>query len=207
MSIGWLQSSVVERFDDFWHTLSLTDVHEQFCPGTLLLYSAIFGVFVCCRLYFIYFASNHPFGVEHVWNVMTHAQKPVLIFQRNGRVHLNWPGGSVQSTTGSRGARISGSNGSNAGYTMFWGIVLLHSNVSPSLPYRASPCAIRFQLSSTIWHLQVKPSHYRPGQALRVTGGWGSQISGKSAYEGGKVVSPTHRPPLPPENYPGTHFC
>jgi len=28
-------------------------------------------------------------------------------------------GGSVQSTTGSRGVRISGSNGSNAGYTMF----------------------------------------------------------------------------------------
>ena len=27
--------------------------------------------------------------------------------------------GSVQSTTGSRGVRISGSNGSNAGYTMF----------------------------------------------------------------------------------------
>ena len=31
--------------------------------------------------------------------------------------------GSVQSTTGSRGVRISGSNGSNAGYTMFWGRV------------------------------------------------------------------------------------
>jgi len=28
-------------------------------------------------------------------------------------------GGSVQSTTGSRGVRISGSNGSNAGYTVF----------------------------------------------------------------------------------------
>jgi len=32
-------------------------------------------------------------------------------------------GTSVQSTTGSRGVRISGSNGSNAGYTMFWGRV------------------------------------------------------------------------------------
>jgi len=28
-------------------------------------------------------------------------------------------GGPVQSTTGSRGVRISGTNGSNAGYTMF----------------------------------------------------------------------------------------
>ena len=45
-------------------------------------------------------------------------------------------GASVQSTSGSRGVRISGSN---AGYTMFRGSVMgtgypLHSPVSPSLP-------------------------------------------------------------------------
>ena len=48
-------------------------------------------------------------------------------------------GASVQSTTGSRGVRISGSN---AGYTMFRGSVNgtgypLHSPISPSLPL---PC-------------------------------------------------------------------
>jgi hypothetical protein len=28
-----------------------------------------------------------------------------------------------------------------------------------------------------------------------------------TAQDDGKVVSPTHRPPLPPGNAPGTHFC
>jgi len=70
---------------------------------------------------------------------MAHAQKQDFVFRRNGRVHLNRRGASVQSTTCSRGVRISGSN---AGYTMFRSSVkstgyTLHSPVSPSLP---CPC-------------------------------------------------------------------
>jgi hypothetical protein len=56
---------------------------------------------------------------------------------------FNSAGASVQSTTGSLGVRISGSN---AGYAMFWGSVKstgypLHSPVSPSLHLpRVSVC-------------------------------------------------------------------
>ena len=60
-------------------------------------------------------------------------------------------GASVQSSTGSRGVRISRSN---AGYNMFRGSVKstgspLSSTFSPSPPLPTSPCAIILQLDST----------------------------------------------------------
>jgi hypothetical protein len=70
---------------------------------------------------------------------MAHAQK----LQAKRTSPFKSAGASVQSTTGSRGVRISGSN---AGYTVFRGSVKstgypLHSPVSPSLPFpRVTVC-------------------------------------------------------------------
>jgi hypothetical protein len=50
--------------------------------------------------------------------------------------------------------------------------------------------------TTCVWSCK-KQSHYRPWQALRVPGVWGSQILRQLEKEGDKVVSPTHRPPLP----------
>jgi hypothetical protein len=70
-------------------------------------------------------------------------------------------GGSVQSTTGRRGVRISGSN---AGYNMFRGSVKstgypLHSPVSPSIP---PPCV-------TVCHQVSNALYLRSGQILVMT--------------------------------------
>jgi len=97
--------------------------------------------------------------VECFWNVMAHAQKLDFVFWRNGRVHLNRRWASVQSTTGSRGVRISGSN---VGYTMFRGSVKgtgypLHSPVSPSLPL---PCVTMCHHISTGVYQQPRSLTY-----------------------------------------------
>jgi hypothetical protein len=73
--------------------------------------------------------------------------------------------------------------------------------------------------------VMVKQSRYRPGVAQRVPGSYGKAVplqawsgpegsrklrfpdSMTTAQDCGKVVSLTHRPPLPSGNAPGTHFC
>ena len=54
---------------------------------------------------------------------------------------------------------------------------------------------------------KLKQSHYRLGQAQRVLRKLRFPHFMTTAQDGGKVVSLTHRLPLPPGNAPGTHFC
>ena len=74
--------------------------------------------------------------------------------------------------------------------------------------------AIRESLSRPIPLLDVS-THKIKGKADPLQAWSGPEGSRKlrfpdfvtTAQDGGKVVSLTNRPPLPPENAPGTHFC
>jgi len=54
----------------------------------------------------------------------------------------------------------------------------------------------------TDWAIpKIKQSYYRPGPGPEGSRRLRLPISRQMAHEGGKVVSPTHRPPLPPRKY------
>ena len=70
--------------------------------------------------------------VEHVWNVMAHAQKPDLVFC------------------------ISGSNGNNAGYTMFWGRVQEYWLPTPLACFPFTSPTVRHRVPSRFnWALHI----------------------------------------------------
>jgi len=100
--------------------------------------------------------------VQHVWNVMAHAQKPDLVFPRNGR-------SPFKSAAGRQFSRLLEAEVSASAIVMLdtpcseivWRVLATHSTHMFPLhfPYRASPCAITFQLSSTVrW--SVIPQYY-----------------------------------------------
>jgi len=63
--------------------------------------------------------------------------------------------------------------------------------------------------NSVLYYVKVKvnQSHYRLGVAQRVLRKLRFPDFVTTAQDGGKVISLTHRPPLPSGNTPGTHFC
>jgi len=71
--------------------------------------------------------------------------------------------------------------------------------------------------SSPLWSTDSCCHQYiwNKGKAVPLQVWSGPEVSRKlrfpnfmtTAHDGGKVVSLTHRPPLPPGNTPGTHFC
>jgi len=85
---------------------------------------------------------------------MAHAQKPDFVFGRNGRVHLN--------RRGLQFSRILAAKVCASAVVMLdipcseamWRVLATHSirQFPLHFPSRASPCAITFQLDSTLYH-------------------------------------------------------
>jgi hypothetical protein len=99
------------------------------------------------------YLSQHPAKVvEASWNVMAHAQKPDFVFRRNERVHLN--------RLGCQFGRLLAAELSASAVVMLntpcsevvWRVLATDSirQFPLHFPSRTSPCAITFQLESTI---------------------------------------------------------
>jgi len=62
--------------------------------------------------------------------------------------------------------------------------------------------SVRDTLEGKASPLQAWTGQARPGQEDKAL-----KISRHSAHEGGKVISTTQQPPLPPRDIPSLHFC
>ena len=89
--------------------------------------------------------------VEHVWNVMAHAQKPDLVFQTNGRVHLNRRGSQFSRLLAVEECGSAGRPWIDyvPRYSARVAATLSNSLFPLHFPSHASPCAITFRTAAT----------------------------------------------------------
>jgi hypothetical protein len=76
--------------------------------------------------------------------------------------------------------------------------IWVYHSVTFGTIYTVSTSAYRHNVNVIMHQVWVQQSLYMPEQALRIPGSWGSQIYRQTKHVGGKFVSSSHRPPLPP---------
>ena len=88
---------------------------------------------------------------------MAHAQKPDLVFQRNGRVHLNRRGCQFSRLLAVKECGSADSNCIDRAPSSSSRLLATHSiRIFPlHFPSRASPCAIRFRTRYTL-HTKIR---------------------------------------------------
>ena len=100
--------------------------------------------------------------------------------------------------------------------TLFYSFTLVFHFPFALLAYKTSPTPChRVVTGSDKRYWSVKIMSLWKGEAVPLQARTGPEGSRKlrfpdfvtTAQDGGKVVNLTHRPPLPPGNAPGTHFC
>jgi len=97
--------------------------------------------------------------VECVWNVMAHAQKPDFVFRRNGRVHLNRRGRQFSRLLAAKFCASAVVMLDTPCSEVVWRVLATHSirQFPLHFPSPASPCAITFQMDSTLFHKRFNP--------------------------------------------------
>jgi len=90
--------------------------------------------------------------IDCVWNVMAHAQKPDFVFRRTGRVHLNRRGRQFNLLLADEVCASAVVMLDTPYSEVVWRVLAAHSirQFPLQFPSRASPCAITFQLDTTI---------------------------------------------------------
>ena len=96
--------------------------------------------------------------------------------------------------------------------TIIRGIPYQYSSCVFVSPSSSSPFIIQFFLVKLSFLFILKSKKVKAVPLQACSGPQGSRNLRFPDYmtmaqDGGKVVSLTHRPPLPPGNLPGTHFC
>jgi hypothetical protein len=88
-----------------------------------------------------------------VWNVMAHAQKTDFVFRRKGRAHLNWRGRQFSRVQVAEVCASAVVMPDTPCSEVVWRVLATHSirQFPLHFPFRASQCAIRFQLDSIYW--------------------------------------------------------
>jgi hypothetical protein len=97
---------------------------------------------------------------DYVWNVMAHAQKPDFVFLRNGQVHLNRRGHQFSRLLAAEVCSSAVVMLDTACSEVVWRVLATRSirQLPLHFPSRSPPCAITFQLESTIlFHISHKP--------------------------------------------------
>ena len=94
---------------------------------------------------------HHFHALDCVWNVMAHAQKPDYVFRRNGRVHLSRQGRQFSRLLAAEVCASAVVMLDTPCSEVVWRVLATHSirQFPLHFPFRASPCAITFQLGST----------------------------------------------------------
>ena len=101
---------------------------------------------------FVSYSSWHTFFslVDCIWNVMAHAQKPDLVYPRNGRVHLNRQGCQFSRLLTAEVCTSAVLMLDTPCSEVVWRLLTTHSirKFPLHIPSRASTCAFTFHLDS-----------------------------------------------------------